>query len=383
MSATTALAPRRGRLILVAVALTAGLLAGCGASAGSPPAAAAPSATPTSTQSAPAAPTVPLTELDLLAHPGTDVGHTTAVLASAAVTPVTTSPEQQLPTTATSHDRDGDVQVEVTDTSRIVAIDISGSLAATVWGLGFGESLVGRDVSTTFPGTEDLPVVTVDGHSVNAESILDLNPTLVISDGSVGPRDVVEQLRDAGIAVVFVTNDPSFDGAQELAREVAAALGAPAAGELLAAQIAAEVAATTAEIAAIAPPEGERLRMVFLYLRGTAGVYYLFGGGSGADDLITSLGGVDVAGEIGWEGMKPLTDEAMVAANPDLILVMTHGIESTGGVDGLLAAKPSIALTTAGINRRFVDMADGDVLSFGPRSARVLDALARAVYTQP
>ena len=89
---------------------------------------------------------------------------------------------------------------------------------------------------------------------------------------------------------------------------------------------------------------------------------------------------MDAATELGWEGMRPLTDEAMVAANPDLILVMTKGIESVGGVDGLLADKPAIALTAAGEHRRFVDMEDGEILSFGPRSALVLDALARAVY---
>jgi iron complex transport system substrate-binding protein len=78
--------------------------------------------------------------------------------------------------------------------------------------------------------------------------------------------------------------------------------------------------------------------------------------------------------------MQPMTDEAIIAANPDLILVMTDGIESAGGIDELLRAKPAIALTSAGQNRRFVDMADGDILSFGPRSAAVLDALARAIY---
>ncbi|MDZ4045258.1 MAG: hemin receptor, partial [Rhodoglobus sp.] len=66
--------------------------------------------------------------------------------------------------------------------------------------------------------------------------------------------------------------------------------------------------------------------------------------------------------------------------NPDLILVMTEGLASVDGVDGLLASKPAIALTNAGQHRRFVDMADGDILSFGPRTAAVLDALARAIY---
>ncbi|WP_245566764.1 heme/hemin ABC transporter substrate-binding protein [Jonesia quinghaiensis] len=324
---------------------------------------------------------VALSDLDVVESPRDYVGESTAVLPNAAITPVQESPEQRLPSTVTSNDLGGEREVTVGDTSRVVTLDMSGSIAATVWGLGFGDTLVGRDQSTSFPGVQDLPVVTSGGHTINAESVIGLAPTLVITDGSVGPRDVVEQLRDVGITVVFVANDPSFAGAEQLAHDVADVFGAPEAGDALAQQISADVQRTVDDIAAIAPTEdGERLRMVFLYLRGSAGVYYLFGDESGADDLIGALGGVDVAGELGWDGMKPLTDEAMVAADPDLILVMSKGLESVGGVDGLLADKPAIALTSAGEHRRFVDMEDGQILSFGPRSAALLDALARAVY---
>ncbi len=227
----------------------------------------------------------------------------------------------------------------------------------------------------------DLPVITSGGHSVNAEAIIGLAPTLVITDGSIGPADVVQQLRDVGITVVFVERSSSFAGAVAQARAVAAIFGAADAGDLLAGRIEGELQTVTAQISRIAPAdESERLRMVFLYLRGTSGIFYLFGSESGADDLIGALGGIDVAGQLGWRGMQPMTDEAMVAADPDLIVVMTAGIASVGGIDGLLAEKPAIALTAAGQHRRFVDMADGQILSFGPRSAEVLDALARAVY---
>jgi iron complex transport system substrate-binding protein len=323
----------------------------------------------------------PLAQLDLAADPRAVEGPSTALLPSAAVSVLDPVATQTLPVTVVSHDPGGDRDVVVDDTSRVLALDIAGSIAGTVAGLGLGELLVGRDVSTTFPGSEDLPLVTTGGHTINAEAVLALRPTLVITDGTIGPRDVLEQLREAGIAVVFVDSDPSFDGAQQLARDVAAALGAAHDGERLAAQIGDEVAAKVAEIAAIAPgAEEDRVRMLFLYLRGGSGIYYLFGEESGADDLILGLAGVDVAAEIGWDGMKPMTDEALVAADPDLILVMTDGLASAGGVDALLASKPALALTTAGQHRRFVDMADGVVLGFGPRSAAVLDALARAVY---
>lgn len=324
-------------------------------------------------------PAIPLAQLDVLPDPRSYVGESTAVLAHAAIPAPELAPAQRLPAIVTSRDLGGDTTVTVTSTERILPMDVSGSIAATVFGLGFGDAVVGRDVSTTFPGTEQLPLITSGGHTVNNEAILALRPTLVITDGSIGPVDVVLQLRDAGIPVVFVDTDPSIEGVGELAVQVAAALGAPAAGKALAADLVAGIDAKIAEIAAILPASPP-LRMLFLYLRGSSGVYYLFGEESGADVLIRSLGGLDVAAEIGLNGMRPMTDEAMIAADPELILVMTDGIASVGGVDGLLESKPAIALTSAGQHRRFVDMADGEILSFGPRTADVLDALARAVY---
>jgi iron complex transport system substrate-binding protein len=323
----------------------------------------------------------PLAELDLLDDPRAFEGPSTAVLPDAGIDPIDPRPEQLLPASVVSHDNGGDREVVVDDTSRVLGVDLAGSIAATIQGLGFGDALVGRDVSTTFPGSGDLPVVTTGGHTINAEAVLALRPTLVITDGTIGPRDVLEQLREAGVDVVFVESEPSFAGAEELARQVAAALGVPEGGDRLAASIRESVEEKVAEIAAIAPASAaQRVRVLFLYLRGGAGVYYLFGEESGADELIRGLSAVDVAAEIGWTGMRPMTDEALVAADPDLVLVMTDGLASAGGVDGLLASHPALALTAAGQHRRFVDMADGVVLGFGPRSADVLDALARAVY---
>lgn len=358
----------RSRLWLGLAAVA--LLAGCSA----------PTAAPTS---APLPDQGPLASLDLAADPRTVEGPATAVLPTQQITALDPPAAQQLPVDVVSHDAGGDVDVTVSDTSRVLGLDLAGSIAATITGLGLEDLLVGRDISTTFPGSEELPLVTTGGHTINAEAVLALRPTLVITDGTIGPRDVIEQLRDAGVTVVFVDNAPSFDGAAQLARDVAAALGAAADGERLAAAIAADVQATTDEIAAIAPADAsDQVRIMFLYLRGGSGIYYLFGEESGADELIRGLSGVDVAGEIGWTGMKPMTDEALIAANPDLILVMTDGLASAGGVDGLLASKPALGLTAAGQHRRFVDMADGAVLSFGPRSAEVLDALARAIYSR-
>jgi len=164
---------------------------------------------------------------------------------------------------------------------------MSGSLAATVWALGLGDRLVGRDISTTFPGVEDLPVVTGSGHAISPESVLEMRPDVLITDGTIGPLDVVLQLRDAGITVVFVREQPGLEAPAAMARSVAAIFGLPDTGEALATRITSELDTVLATIADRVPTaRADKLRMVFLYIRGANGIYYLFGQESGAGDLI-------------------------------------------------------------------------------------------------
>lgn len=324
---------------------------------------------------APATP--PLAEVAPLADPLAWEGPSTAVAASSAITPVTDG-AQALPVTVT--DSQG-TAVTVTDTSRILTLDIYGSLSRIVFELGLGDQVVARDVSTGFPEAAHLPVVTENGHDLNAEAILDAAPSVILTDTSLGPWDTILQMRDAGIPVVVVDSHRSLESVGSLITQVGSALGVPERAAALAARSTAAIDAKIAQIAAVAPADpAQRLRMMFLYVRGQSGVYYLFGEESGADSLIEALGGIDVAGEIGWKGMRPITDEALVDADPDLLIMMTKGLESVDGVDGLLEHLPAVAQTDAGRHRRIVDMSDTTVLSFGPAAADVLDALAVAVY---
>ncbi|WP_158370052.1 hemin ABC transporter substrate-binding protein [Cellulosimicrobium cellulans] len=319
-----------------------------------------------------------LADLTPLDEPRAWEGEQTAVAAATPVDPVADDPQPALPVTLT--DAQG-TEVTVTDTSRVLALDLYGSTSRILFELGLGGSVVGRDSSSDFPEIADLPVVTTSGHDLSGEAILELAPTLIITDTTLGPWDTVLQMRDAGIPVVVVDAHRELGTVGDLIASVAAAVGLPDEGAALAARTQAAIDDVRAQVGRLAPDDpADRLRVVFLYLRGQAGVSYLFGEGSGADSLIEALGAVDVAGEIGWQGMRPVTDEGLVAAQPDLVLVMTKGLESVGGVDGLLEQLPAVAQTPAGEHRRIVDMADTQVLSFGPTSAQTLDALARAFY---
>ncbi|MBV7697932.1 hypothetical protein KWI83_20505 [Streptomyces sp. TRM70350] len=75
----------------------------------------------------------------------------------------------------------------------------------------------------------------------------------------------------------------------------------------------------------------------------------------------------------------PLTSEALIKAQPDVILMTSKGLESIGGVDGLLDV-PGIRETPAGQNRSVVTLDDGVLLSFGPRTPLVVDILVDRVH---
>ncbi|MBQ0825268.1 heme/hemin ABC transporter substrate-binding protein [Streptomyces tagetis] len=320
---------------------------------------------------------VPWSQVTPLADPRSYRGPTTATVPDADITPVTRTPRPELPATVT--DAQG-TKVTVRSDDRILALDLYGTLAATVYGLGLGDRLVGRDQSTGIPAAAKLPLVTSGAHQLNAEAILALHPSVLITDTTLGPWDAVLQIRDSGVPVVVVDSRRSLETVGTLVDEVAAALGVRAEGELLRKRLDKELAAEQAQIDRIVPSDAARRpRVLFLYARGQAGVYYIFGKGSGTDSLIASLRAVDVAGEAGLSGFTPLNAEAMAKARPDVILMMSEGLRSVGGVDGALQL-PGVAQTPAGKHRRIVDMSDYQVLSFGPLTPRVLDALARSLY---
>lgn len=261
-------------------------------------------------------------------------------------------------------------QVTVGSADRIIAVDRNGTLGQTVFALGLGDRLIARDLATNFPAVRQLPVVTPGGHQVNAEAILALRPTVVLTDASIGPRAAMQQLRDSGITVVHFSAERTLDDVDDLILAVANVLGVPDAGRQLAARTVEQIAIATANAARHAHGE----RVAFLYLRGSS-VAMIGGPGAGSDALITAVGAVDAGTAAGLtQPFTPITAEALVAAQPEVLLLMTKGLESVGGIEGLLRV-PGVAATPAGKNRRVVTMVDSELLSFGPHTGKVIAAL--------
>ncbi|QNP72794.1 ABC transporter substrate-binding protein [Streptomyces roseirectus] len=279
------------------------------------------------------------------------------------------TPAPELPVTVDSSDGR---RVTVTDASRI--LPLNGGVAEIVFTLGLGKNVVGRDITATFAEAKKLPQVT-KAHDVSAESVLSLRPTVVLADTDTGPKEAIDQIREAGVPVVVL--DPATKLADVTTRttRIAAALGVPEAGKALNSRMAKEISQARAGV-----PEGSRPKVAFLYMRGSAAVYLIGGKGSGADSLLEAAGAQDAGVAAGFgRPFTPITTEALAQASPDVILMMTKGLDSVGGLDGLLQV-PGIAQTPAGMNKRVVDMEDGVLLSFGPRTPLVIDILVDRIH---
>lgn len=288
------------------------------------------------------------------------------------VEPLRSRPDPVLPATVTSADGK---KVTVKDTSRIVPL--TGGLNEIVFTLGLGENVVARDITATFEQAKKLPVVT-RAHDVSAESVLSLKPTVVLADTTTGPAEAIGQIRDAGIPLVVFDSAKDLDDVGSRIDAVAEALGVGKSGDELTSRTRERITKVRESIPEAA--RAEKPRVAFLYLRGSASVYLLGGRESGASSLLEAAGAVDAGKASGLtKDFTAITSEALAKAAPDAILVMSKGLESVDGVDGLLKV-PGVAETPAGLDRRIVSIDDGVLLNYGPRTDQVLKSLVDQLY---
>jgi iron complex transport system substrate-binding protein len=250
--------------------------------------------------------------------------------------------------------------------SRVVVL--ANGVAEIIQSLNAQSIIVGRDISSTEDSLAEIPIVT-SGHQVLPEKVIALKPDLVLIDASTGPKAAIEKIKSAGITVVETPESWSLKDLPIKVRAVGRAIGAQNQAEELVEQLNQSLGASSVK---------NSPRVAFLYLRGTSSVYLIGGAGSGADSLLEAIGAIDVGAQTLDRPFNTLTAESLAELNPDVILVMSKGLQSVGGIDGLLKL-PGVAQTRAGKNSAVIDVDDSLLLSFGARTPSLVDALAKAI----
>jgi iron complex transport system substrate-binding protein len=254
--------------------------------------------------------------------------------------------------------------VEILSTERIIPLD--GNVAEIVFALGLGDRVVATDISAVYPAEADaLPEIGYQ-RALAAEPIAAFEPTVVIGTDLAGPAEVLDELERLGIPVVIVPAPPTKEGPAIKIRAVGAALGVEEEADSLAARVESEIA----EAARMGRAASVRPRVLALYVRGS-NTQLVLGEGSGFDWIIDVAGGIDVADDLGVIENAAINIEAIIAAEPDVIVVPELGLASVDGAEGLLAI-PGLAETPAGRRGAVLSYEDQLMLGNGPRTGQFL-----------
>ncbi|MBK1895811.1 heme/hemin ABC transporter substrate-binding protein [Chryseobacterium paridis] len=233
-------------------------------------------------------------------------------------------------------------------------VTLSGGITEIVSALGHEKEIVGTDVTSTYPETLKTTAKNL-GHvrSITIEPIMAVNPTLILaSDKDINP-ELMGKIKSSGIKAEVFKQEYSVDGTKKLIEQVAKAIGNTDYQKLND-----KIDADLKQVQPIA----KKPKVLFIYARGN--MLMVSGTKTPMDALIGLAGGQNAVTE--FEDFKPLTPEAVVKANPDVLFFFSSGLEGAGGNEGALKM-PGVSQTNAGKNKKIIAMDGGLISGFGPR----------------
>ena len=276
----------------------------------------------------------------------------------------------QEPLTVT--DVDGD-EVAIEDASRTATL--GGVFTETVYALGAQDQLAAVDASSFYP-PEALGDKPNFGYYrfLSAEPVLAQDPSLIIGNEETGPPEVVQQLRDAGVPILLLSDNNDVQAARDLIDTLGAIFGRGAEAEALIERLDADVAVAEELVAqATSSP-----RVLFV-LQPPDAPLLISGEVSAAGNMITLAGGSHVFP--GFPGYLPMTPEGIVESAPEVILTTTRSVERLGGWDAVME-HPGIGNTPAADNGRVYAMDDLYLMGFGPRTGQAIADLALLLHPE-
>ncbi|MDX5482086.1 MAG: ABC transporter substrate-binding protein [Hymenobacteraceae bacterium] len=260
------------------------------------------------------------------------------------------------------------------ETQSIKIATLGGTITEIICALNYCDNIVATDRTSTYPvHMQQLPSLGYR-NNVKAEGVISTGADMVLAEAGYLPPSVTEQLQSTGIALHAFENKLNPESTRDMITNIGKLLGREARAQ----ELIQELDADFNQVNTLLAGASAKPKVLFVYARGQ-GTLNIGGKGTFAESMIKLAGGELAVPQI--EDFKPLTAEAVIAANPDYLLFFDMGLQSIGGIEGALQV-PGIQETTAGKNRNIIAM-DGQYLSgFGPRVGKAVLELAQTLHPE-
>lgn len=247
-------------------------------------------------------------------------------------------------------------------------ISAGSSVTELIYALHAQGKLVAVDVTSRSSQTEALPKIGYH-RQLSAEGLLALQPTRIIGSDEMGPKSTLDLLSQSGTNVNIVNTTPTIEGLLERIDEIAELTQTESQADIIKQKVHQQVNQLEKTI----PNKAQQKKVLFLLLH-EGRAPYVAGKETTVDEIIKLAGAINPASKL-LSSFKPLSIEAMIAMQPDVILVSNRSFKKLKGIDNILKSIPTLASTPAGINKAIITI-NGSALVGGLGLAS-LDEAAR------
>jgi iron complex transport system substrate-binding protein len=269
----------------------------------------------------------------------------------------------------------GNREVDGKKDQRIVCL--SKHLTEMVFALGKGHNIVAVDLSSTYPDSAKL-LKTVGYHrALSPESIIAMNPDLVIHSNDIGPENVLPQITKAGLNIKAFGGANTIDSAKLLLKELGNFLGEEQKADSLTKKMDSDIAKAADVLKAMNVKDTPSVMII--HFGRASNIYFVMSGRGGTGDKMIELAGAKTV-KYDSKGARQISAEAVAVANPDIIIATDFGFDQMGSMDNFISGVPGVALTNAGKNKRIVRFEEHDLIYFGPRSGENIIKLMNLLH---
>lgn len=260
---------------------------------------------------------------------------------------------------------------------RIVCL--SKHLTEMMFALGQGNRLVAVDLSSTYPDSARL-LPTVGYHrALSAESIIAMEPDLVIHSRDIGPEHVESQLLKAGIKEKIFGGASTQDSARILLQNLGDYFGVRARADSLIGKMDQDIRVAMENVQALEILDTPTVMII--HFGRANNVYFVMSGRNGAGDRMIRLAGGKTV-HYDAKGARQISAEAVAASNPDIIIATDFGFDQMGSMDRFISGVPGVSLTNAARNKRIYRFEEHDLIYFGPRTGQNIQKLFTLIHPE-
>ncbi|MCF8777595.1 ABC transporter substrate-binding protein [Vibrio sp. IRLE0018] len=236
--------------------------------------------------------------------------------------------------------------------------------------------LVAIDVTSQLPDGHVLPKIGYH-RRLSAEGLLALSPTKLIGSDEMGPAPVLQQLKSTGVQIEVVNTDANVEGLKARIDQIATILNKTDEAKELKAMVDRQIVSLEGN----QPARQTKKKVLFLLIH--EGRAANVAGNETTPNAIIDLAGAINPAADKITSYKPLSAEAMVEMQPDVILVSGRSYEKLGGPEAIIKMMPLLAATPAGKNKQIITI-DGSALvgGLGLKSLAEAKRLNQLLYTQ-